>query len=81
MPVVMFIGRHDYTTPSEPTAEWLDKVKAPYKKGVWFEHASHLLQFEEPGKVLVSMLNYVRPFAVDGGDKTAMLGQAVKMQN
>jgi pimeloyl-ACP methyl ester carboxylesterase len=81
IPVLMFMGRHDFTTPSEPTAQWLDKVKAPYKRGVWFENASHLLQFEEPGKVLVSMLNYVRPFAVDGGDKTAMLGQAVKTQN
>src|SRR5690606_39065478 len=26
IPVVMFLGRHDYTTPSAPTAEWLDRV-------------------------------------------------------
>ena len=65
VPVVMFMGRHDYTTPSEPTAAWLSKVKAPYKRAVWFEHSSHLVQFEEPGKTLVSLLEYVRPLAKD----------------
>jgi hypothetical protein len=29
IPVVMFMGRHDYTTPSEPTAAWLQAVHAP----------------------------------------------------
>lgn len=66
VPVVMFMGRHDYTTPSEPTAAWLSKVQAPYKKAVWFENSSHLVQFEEPGKMLVSLLEYVRPLAKDG---------------
>ncbi|MHA4870669.1 alpha/beta fold hydrolase [Duganella sp. PWIR1] len=65
VPVVMFMGRHDYTTPSEPTAAWLAKVKAPYKRAVWFENSSHLVQFEEPGKTLVSLLEYVRPLARD----------------
>ena len=65
VPVVMFMGRHDYTTPSEPTAAWLSKVQAPYKKAVWFENSSHLVQFEEPGKTLVSLLEYVRPLAKD----------------
>ncbi|HEU4843471.1 MAG TPA: alpha/beta hydrolase, partial [Burkholderiaceae bacterium] len=36
IPVVMFMGRHDYTTPSAPTAQWLARLKAPYKQGVWF---------------------------------------------
>lgn len=63
IPVIMFMGRHDYTTPSQPTEEWLQKVDAPYKKGVWFERSSHLVQFEEPGKTLLSLLTYVRPIA------------------
>jgi pimeloyl-ACP methyl ester carboxylesterase len=63
IPVVMFMGRHDYTTPSEPTARWLAQVKAPYKQAVWFEHAAHMIPWEEPGKVLVSLLRYVRPLA------------------
>jgi pimeloyl-ACP methyl ester carboxylesterase len=63
IPVIMFMGRHDYSTPSAPTQAWLDRVQAPYKKGVWFENSSHLVQFEEPGKTLVSLLQYARPLA------------------
>lgn len=67
IPVVMFMGRHDYTTPSEPTADWLRKVDAPSKQGVWFERSSHMIMWEEPGKMLVSLLQHVRPLAVGGG--------------
>jgi pimeloyl-ACP methyl ester carboxylesterase len=68
IPVVMFMGRHDYTTPSEPTSAWLNKVKAPYKQGVFFEHSAHMIPWEEPGKTLVSLLKYVRPLAVNTND-------------
>lgn len=73
IPVVMFMGRHDYTTPSAPTADWLDQVDAPYKRGVWFERAAHMIPWEEPGKTLVSLLRYVRPLAA--GDSTPDLEQ------
>jgi pimeloyl-ACP methyl ester carboxylesterase len=61
IPVVMFMGRHDYTTPSVPTGQWLDRLKAPYKQGVWFENSSHMIPWEEPGKVLLSLMQYVHP--------------------
>jgi pimeloyl-ACP methyl ester carboxylesterase len=63
IPVVMLMGRHDYTTPQQPTAEWLAKVSAPYKKGIWFENSSHMVPWEEPGKMLVTLLAEVRPLA------------------
>ncbi|KAF1717145.1 alpha/beta hydrolase [Pseudoxanthomonas yeongjuensis] len=66
IPVVMFMGRHDYTTPSAPTEQWLRQVKAPYKQGVWFERSAHMMPWEEPGKTLVSLLERVRPLAVEG---------------
>lgn len=65
IPVVMFMGRHDYTTPTQQTSAWLSRVKAPYKQGVWFDHSAHMIPWEEPGKMLVSLLKYVRDFAVD----------------
>ncbi|HEY0334995.1 MAG TPA: alpha/beta hydrolase [Stenotrophomonas sp.] len=71
IPVVMFMGRHDYTTPSAPTARWLAQVQAPMKQGVWFEHASHMIPWEEPGKLLVSLLQYVRPLAEPPPDGAA----------
>ncbi len=61
VPVFMFMGRHDQTTPTAPTAKWLDNVDAPLKKGIWFEHSAHLVMLEEPGKMLVTLLNEVRP--------------------
>lgn len=66
VPVVMFMGRHDWTTPSQPTADWLEQVRAPYKAGVWFERSSHMMPWEEPGRTLVSLLEHVRPLALDG---------------
>lgn len=64
IPVVMFMGRHDYTTPLAPTADWLQKVKAPFKQGVYFEKSAHMIPWEEPGKTVVSLVEYVRPLAV-----------------
>lgn len=66
IPVLMFMGRHDYTTPSVPTERWLQQLKAPFKRGVWFEHSSHMIPWEEPGKVLVSLHEHVRPLAERG---------------
>jgi pimeloyl-ACP methyl ester carboxylesterase len=65
IPVFMFMGRHDYTTPNEPTERWLKNVKAPVKKGIWFENSAHLIHLEEPGKMLVTLLNEVRPLALE----------------
>ncbi|MEJ2748430.1 MAG: alpha/beta hydrolase [Anaerolineae bacterium] len=64
IPIFMFMGRHDYYTPSKLTADWIEKLEAPYKKGVWFEKSAHLIPFEEPGKMLMSLVQYVRPIAV-----------------
>lgn len=63
IPIVMFLGRHDYTTPAQPTADWLAKVTAPSKQAVWFERSSHMIPWEEPGKFLMSLVQDVRPFA------------------
>ena len=77
-PVVMFMGRHDYTTPSEATAEWIENVDAPSKQGVWFEHSSHLVPLEEPGKTFLALMNYVRPIAVAAGDGAPVLPEALQ---
>ncbi len=65
IPILMFMGRHDCYTPSKMTEDWLKKVKAPYKKGIWFERSAHLIPLEEPGKTLMSLVRYVRPIAVN----------------
>jgi proline iminopeptidase len=68
VPVVLFSGRHDFNVNSEVGAEWLERLKAPSKRIVWFEHSAHMPMTEEPGKFLLSLVQYVRPFAEQAGD-------------
>jgi pimeloyl-ACP methyl ester carboxylesterase len=63
-PVVLLLGRHDYTTPSEVAARWLERLRAPDKSVIWFENSAHLVQIEEPGRFLVALVERVRPIAM-----------------
>ncbi|MBA3895784.1 MAG: alpha/beta hydrolase [Sphingomonadaceae bacterium] len=63
VPIVLFLGRHDYTTPAPIAAAWLERLKAPDKKATWFEHSAHLPMIEEPGRVFAALLEQVRPLA------------------
>ena len=62
-PVLLFLGRHDTTTPSEIAERWLAAARAPSKRIVWFEKSAHLPIVEEPGKTLVALVGEVRPLA------------------
>jgi len=62
-PIVIFNGRHDDTTSAKVTADWFAHVQAPEKKLVWFENSAHMMQIEEPGRVLVHLVEDVRPLA------------------
>jgi proline iminopeptidase len=63
VPVIMFLGRRDFTTPSSITAEWMQRLRAPKKATVWFENSAHLPLIEEPGRVFAALLQYARPLA------------------
>lgn len=63
VPIVQFLGRHDYTTPAVPVARWIKSVTAPSKDVVWFENSAHLCMFEEPGKFVVSLATLMLPHA------------------
>ena len=67
-PVFIFAGRHDYETPSELAVDWLAALHAPSKGLVRFEQSAHMMELEEPGKLLVHLVNDVRPIAVQAGD-------------
>jgi proline iminopeptidase len=62
-PIVIFAGRHDETTSSVVVAEWFKRVHAPYKKLVWFENSAHMVQIEEPGRVLMHLVDDVLPLS------------------
>jgi proline iminopeptidase len=62
-PVFIFAGRFDHATPSQVAQAWFDKLEAPAKKLVWFERSAHMVQYEEPGKVLLTLVNEILPLA------------------
>lgn len=61
VPVILFLGRHDTTTPSPIAARWIGRLSAPSKRIVWFEHSAHLPMIEEPGRTFAALLDHVRP--------------------
>jgi proline iminopeptidase len=67
-PLILFSGRLDHNVSSAVGAEWFERVQAPSKRLVWFENSAHEVMDEEPGKVLLSLVDYARPLAVRAGD-------------
>ena len=67
-PLLLFEGRHDFNANSQVAAEWFAQVQAPAKQFVWFENSGHMPMTEEPGKFLLSLVQYARPFAEKVGD-------------
>jgi pimeloyl-ACP methyl ester carboxylesterase len=61
VPVYVFEGRHDHTTPWPPAERYYEALEAPRgKELVWFEHSAHVPQTEEPGKFEREMLRVLR---------------------
>lgn len=67
-PLFLFLGRHDHNVSSALAAEWFQTVQAPQKQLVWFEQSAHEVMIEEPGKTLLTLVQQVRPIAVNAGD-------------
>lgn len=67
-PVFIFAGKYDYETPSELAVAWLDALNAPLKGLVRFDKSAHMMELEEPGKMLVHLVEDVRPIAEKAGD-------------
>lgn len=63
VPVVFLQGRHDRGTSSTILGEWYQTLQAPSKTLVWFEESAHMPFEEEPGKLLVSLVEKVLPLA------------------
>ena len=62
-PIIIFNGRHDETVASKVTAQWFARVHAPAKQLFWFETSAHMMQIEQPGLVLMHLVNDVLPLA------------------
>lgn len=60
-PIFLFEGRHDLNVNADLAAEWFETIRAPQKKLIWFEDSGHQVFEEEPGKTLMSLVQYVLP--------------------
>jgi pimeloyl-ACP methyl ester carboxylesterase len=60
VPVYFFSGRFDYTDPTVCTMRLFEKISAPLKKIVWFEHSAHFVFLEEPSRFAAEMRGIVQ---------------------
>ena len=63
VPVVLLHGRFDLHTPYESARDYFDRIEAPHKRFVTFERSSHMVMFEEPGRLLMALVEEVLPLA------------------
>jgi pimeloyl-ACP methyl ester carboxylesterase len=69
VPTYFFTGRFDYTDPTSCTVRLFEKIIAPLKKIVWFEHSAHFVFLEEPSRFAAEMRRVVQETnAVDAGN-------------
>ena len=61
VPIFFFTGTHDWTTPRLLSDKWFNQITAPYKELIHFKESSHFVLNEEPGKVLMALVNKVLP--------------------
>lgn len=62
-PIFFFAGAHDRTTPESIAAAYFKTIHAPVKKFFLIKNAAHYVVNEAPGKVLVDLVEYVRPLS------------------
>ncbi|WP_181017566.1 alpha/beta fold hydrolase [Zemynaea arenosa] len=67
-PLIILAGRHDRSVNSNVAHEWFERVQAPRKQFVWFENSAHEIMSEEPGKLLLTLVQSARPLAAAAGD-------------
>lgn len=56
LPVFFLVGRHDLNTPGALAEAYLQRLVAPLKELIWFEHSAHFPFFEEPERFHVELV-------------------------
>jgi pimeloyl-ACP methyl ester carboxylesterase len=52
VPVYFIEGRHDVNAPPHLAEDYLEKLEAPYKELIWFEHSGHSPWVDESDKLI-----------------------------
>lgn len=64
VPVVFMLGRHDQHVSAEVAASYLDALRAPAKKVIWFERSAHNVPFEEADRFNATVLSELQAIGV-----------------
>lgn len=59
VPVYFLIGRHDVNAPAVLTQEYLERLDAPHKEIVWFEHSGHTPWVSEADRFVQAVVDRV----------------------
>ena len=59
VPGFFLIGRFDTVTPPAVSRRYFDRLSAPQKEWIWFDHSAHTLTLDEPEKVGAVIRNRV----------------------
>ena len=76
VPIFFFSGRHDFQVPVTLSDQWFSEIEAPHKELIHFEESSHMIINEEPGKLLVALVNQVLPLAQSDTQTSEKLTEA-----
>lgn len=60
VPIFFLVGRFDTVTPPSVARRYFDRLSAPRKEWIWFEHSAHAVLPDEPEKVGTVIRNGVR---------------------
>ena len=63
VPVFFLLGRNDHVVPSDASVAYFDRLSAPSKQLLWFEHSGHEPFADEPEQFNAAMIDLVRPVA------------------
>lgn len=56
MLIILTRGSHDWVTPPTLAKAYFDKINAPYKKYIAFEHSAHMVGLYEESGLFFQML-------------------------
>lgn len=59
VPIIFFLGRHDWQVPSVLAERYFTTINAPCKRLVWFEESAHNPPYEEPKKFIQAMVDEI----------------------
>jgi len=59
--VWLLLSHDDITVPPEPAVRWLNALKAPQKKIIWFDNAGHTLTIDAAKRFDDVLINHVLP--------------------